>query len=493
MSRNNKKIFLLPLLAGIGILAGASGVGARKASLPQHPSKISYVPLDWDLPLGAPYRETLDNGLRLYIAEDPTVPMVQMTGFITCGSLDDPAGKEGMGDLAVRLLRTGGTGRFPADTLDQLIELYAIDINFSLHETQLEFKCSFLSEHTDTALTILEEILFNPAFEQEKVDKEKALFRQMIRHRFNNPEPVVAAAYDKLLYPGEENSRLATEESVVSVTRKDLVDFHKKYFRTQNFILATAGKFKKQQMKNRLNTLFPKAGESKPLSFEKDITPAPEQKTLIVNKKLNQSYVRIGIPLIKRPHPDYYPLSVLNLILGGGGFTSRLGKKIRSDEGLTYSIRSTVEANYAYPSTFYISFFTKTPSTARATALSLAEVEKIRKEGVTPEELENAKKVLIDGFPSMFRTPYDIVETYAWSEYYGREADHFKVYPDKIKSITLDDVTRVAQKYLDPAKFRYVFVADTADLFAVDTFKEFSTEELEPVKTTVPDSLPSLP
>ena len=181
------------------------------------------------------------------------------------------------------------------------------------------------------------------------------------------------------------------------------------------------------------------------------------------------------------------------MVLGGESFTSRLGTKIRSDEGLTYSIYSIAESNYFYPGTFFIEFFTKSETTSRAIALSLEEVRRIKTSGITAEELEHAKRILIDGFPSMFRSAEDIVENYADNEYLKRPLDHFTAYPDKISAITAGDIQAMAKKYLDPSAFSFVVVGDTSAIFKSDTVQGFSLRNLRPSKYVAPDSIPNLP
>jgi zinc protease len=246
-------------------------------------------------------------------------------------------------------------------------------------------------------------------------------------------------------------------------------------------------------MSLKLAALFPKAGKAPYDSLFPKVSVNTPDRVLFVNKKISQSYVRLGLPLFQRPNPDYYPVSALNMILGGESFTSRLGTKIRSDEGLTYSINSNAESNYFYPGTFYIEFFTKSETTSRAIALSLDEVRRIKTSGITEEEIDHAKRILIDGFPSMFRSPEDIVENYANNEYLKRPPDHYAVYPEKIKALTVGDIHAMAKKYLDPAAFTYVVVGDTAAIFRSDTVSGFSLRSLKPSKYLVPDSIPFLP
>jgi zinc protease len=201
----------------------------------------------------------------------------------------------------------------------------------------------------------------------------------------------------------------------------------------------------------------------------------------------------MSLPLFARPHPDYYAVSVLNHILGGGSFSSRLNVTVRSDAGLTYSIYSSAGSNYVYPATFFVQFFTKTESTLEAIRLVVKEIERIRTDPVRPEELESAKKVLIDGLPSMFRSKEDLIEHYTWNEYYGREPDHFRTYPDKVRAITAQDVLRVAGTYLQVDSLTYVVVADTAALARVDTSTAFSLRSLAPSRVVAPDSIAQLP
>ncbi len=458
--------------------ASADTQDNRSADIPKHPSQLDFPTLDWEIPMGAPYRQELSSGMVTYIAEDHELPYARIDGYIKTGSLLDPQGKEGLGDLYTRLLRTGGTQMFSPDSLDQLVERLAIGVGFSMKETNMQFEISYLSEYADTATLVLKQMLLHPRFDTQKLEKEKAIMIQQIRHRFDNPEPVLSAAYQKTFYPGQPNSRLATIESVSSITVEDLHEYHSRVIFPSNMIVAASGDFEK---KNIIEYLESYEIESKQVPEFPEITNTPAVKATFVNKNINQAYVRMGLPIFSRPHPDYYPVSVLNMILGGGGFSSRLATRIRSDEGLTYSIYSRAGSNYTYPDTWFINFFTKQQSTNKAIAYTLQEIRRLLKEGVTDKEIENAKKVLIDGLPSMFRSPADIVETYAFNEYYGREQNHFKVYPEKVYAIEREDLMRVAEKYLNPDNLTYTIVGDSAVLMNLEPVDGFSIGQLSPM------------
>jgi zinc protease len=435
----------------------------------------------------------LPNGLKAYIAEDHSLPYIEIEAYVRGGAIFDPPGKEGLGALAAQLLRTGGTERYSADSIDKLLDLYSIAVSFRLGETDLELKASFLSPYADTALALLEQMMHHPAFDNRRFADEKSIYLQRIRHRFDNPEPLLDAASDKAMYPSQINSRLATEKSVGSLTREDCIAWHKGFFAARNMVLSAAGDFVKDSMVARLRAMFEPCGRDDLPPLEADIRCAPEKRCLIVQRNTTQSYVFLGVPFVKRPDPDYYCASVLNMILGGGGFTSRLGSRIRSDEGLTYSIHSNAGSNYVFPATWHVSFHTKSATTARAIKLTLEEIDKVRTSGVSERELADAKSTLVDALPSMFRTPADIVQTYAWNEYYGRDPDHYVVYPGKIRAVTADDCRRIATKYLQADSLTFVVVGDTARILTPQQAEEFPLGKITPRLVTLPDSVAALP
>jgi zinc protease len=412
--------------------------------------------------LGDRFRTVLKgSGHVAYVAADSSLPLITIEAYIRSGSLNDPAGKEGLGSLAARLLRAGGTARYPADTLDALIDQLAMRFSFSQTESHIGFSASFLSDYADTALAIMREMFFSPVFEQKRFDRERSIMIENISHRFANPGPTLSIAYRKQQYPKTAAARLMTEASLKSIKRADVAALHKAAFERGGMIISAAGKFDRDGMIARLDSVFRKPSEGAAAPFP-EIAVAPETRALVVHKDITQAYVRMGLPLFRRPHPDYYPAAVLNFILGGSGFISRLGTRVRSDEGLTYSIYSTAESNYTYAGTLYIEFFTKTDLYPKAVSIVLDELANIVKNGVTEAELDNARSALISELPSSFRSPEDIVSTYAWNEFYGRAPDHYAKYPGELMKLTRDDIQNAAKKYIDVDKITYAIVGDTA-------------------------------
>ncbi|MBN1307584.1 MAG: insulinase family protein, partial [Chitinispirillaceae bacterium] len=248
-------IHCAPLLLALaaGALSGRSA--SKSAAIPVHPSKLVYDSLDWVVPLGDPYRSELKSGCVAYIAEDSLLPLVAITAYIRHGSLADPPGKEGLAALFSTMLRSGGTKKFPADTLDDLIDLLALRLRFSAGETQCTFSGSFLAEYVDNAFVILEELFFKPVFDEKKLEKERKIMLEAIRHRFDNPGPTLKTAFEKCTYPGQPSSRLSSESSIKKIARSDLVELHRRIFTPNNIIFCIAGKFNRDSMKTRLENL----------------------------------------------------------------------------------------------------------------------------------------------------------------------------------------------------------------------------------------------
>lgn len=459
--------------------------------IPSHPRFLKYDSLKWAVPTGEQYRTVLQNGLRAYIATDSSLPLVELSGIVRYGALFDPDDKVGIAGLMSTLIRSGGTDNLNSDSLDNILGQKAISISFTISDDMCNFKATFLSEYTDTSLALLKQMLFNPAYEQKKIDQHKAMYIESIRHRYDNPGPTLGLAYEKQMYQSTKNSRFSSEKTIGAITREDLLKTHKKYFKTGNMILAVAGSFDKNAFITKLESLFPKSDKVTDTTFPV-VQCIPSLKSLVVNKNISQAYVRMGIPLFKRPNDDYYPVLALNEIFGGGGFTSRLSSKIRSDEGLTYSIYSVAESNYTMQATWYITFFTTSETFSKATGLIFNELDTIVKYGVTEKEVSDVKSVFLSELPSMFRSPFDIVSNYAINEYNGRSPDHYRKYVDEIRKLSKTELDSVARRYLIKDNFSLTAVGDTSKFFKRnDTL--FDLTKKQPQKIINVNALNDLP
>jgi zinc protease len=179
---------------------------------------------------------------------------------------------------------------------------------------------------------------------------------------------------------------------------------------------------------------------------------------------VNQGRVSIGLPTVWRTSPDVYALEVMNEILGGGGFTSRITRTVRSNEGLAYSAGSGLSFGVFYPGRFRAAFQSKSRSVPRATSLVLEEIRKMREGLVTEEELDTIKSSLIQTFPSSFASKAQAMAVFASDEYTGRDPSWWTTYRDRIRSVTAADVQRVAREHLVPEKMMVLVVGRQAEI-----------------------------
>ena len=465
--------------------------------IPSHPRELKYPKLTYSPPKAATYRRVLANGVVAFLAEDHDFPLVNVSVLVRTGSYLDPKGKEGLGAMMGNQLRAGGTTSLPPDKFDEEVDFLAATINSGVGDTQGTANLNCLSKDIDKALDLFASMLKTPGFQQDRIDLYKNQALQGMERRNDKTEGIQAREWGRLMRGDQHFSTISTtKSSIESITRQDLIDFHKKYYHPGGFILAVSGDFKTSEMISRLEKMF----QGWPtLTTSVPTVPKPmhtlEPGVYMVNKSdVNQGRVSMGHLGTMRDNPDYYALNIMDDILGGGGFTSRIMSRVRSDEGLAYSAGSNYGFGVYYDGVFQASFQSKSPTVAQATAIVLEEIEKIRTQKVTQEELETSINSAVEVFPRYFATAGAIAGTFANDEYTKRKPDFWDTYRDRIRAVTADDVLRVAKKYLAPDKMVILAVGNVDDMLKGSPDKpEFSLKKFsksgEIHKIPLPDPL----
>ncbi|MBM3776520.1 MAG: insulinase family protein, partial [Acidobacteria bacterium] len=285
------------------------------------------------------------------------------------------------------------------------------------------------------------------------------------------------------------STRQITKATLESITRPDLADFHSRYYYPANFIFAVSGDFETARMLEKLEKAM--AGwenRTAPIPPVPKPAFAPKPGIYLVEKAdVNQGRVRMGHLGVMMTNPDHIAISIMNSILGGGGFTSRITSRVRSDEGLAYQAGSSFQHGNFYEGAFQVVFQSKSPTVAEAVAIIKEEIERIRRGGVTPEELEVEKNFAIESFPRRFATAAAKAMQFASDDYLKIPEDYWQTYRDRVRALTPADIQRVAQKYLQPDNLVILAVGNTEAILKGNPDRpQFALAKLAPTIHRIP-------
>jgi zinc protease len=456
--------------ARIAVLLLAAAPAGAAPQIPDHPDKLVFQPIAYTPPGARDHRVVLKNGMVVYIAEDPALPLVNISLLVRTGGYLEPAGKAGLASLTGSQIRRGGSASLTAEQLDERLDFLAANVSTGIGDTSGQASLNSLRDNLDESLRLLVELLKQPRFQEDrlKLAREQAL--QDLRKRTDDAADIEQVEWNVLLY-GERHftNRFVTPATLDVITRRDLVDFHRRYFHPANMIAAVSGAFSRAEMIRKLEAAFAGWPGEKPV-----VPPVPSEIATArpglyrIEKDIPQGRVTLGLPAVRRDSPDIYALEVMNEILGGSGFTSRITRTVRSNEGLAYQAGSGLRFGVYYAGAFRAVFQSKSRSVARATQLVLEEIVKIRDGAVTEEELDTVKRNLIETFPSNFESKAQAMAIFAADEYTGRDPSYWQAYRERIRAVTAADVQRVARAHLAPDKLVILVVGNQKEIDLAD-------------------------
>jgi predicted Zn-dependent peptidase len=320
---------------------------------------------------------------------------------------------------------------------------------------------SSLKKNLDRTLALFAQVMMAPTFREDRVIQGKNRAIEAIRRQNDDPKEVADRELNRAIYAGHPLGRIPTVESVSAITRDDLIAFHRRFFHPNNVILAVSGDFDKKEILEKLRTVF--GGWKKEAVALPDIPqPSPTGKpaVLLVRKNIDQSVIRMGHLGIDKNNPDLYAIYVMNSILGGNGFSSRLMAVVRTREGLAYNVDSSFQAGRRFTGTFEAETETKAGTTARAISLMRDIIDGMTRQPVSDAELTLAKESIINSFIFGFTNAASVANQRARLEYYGFPEGYLENFRDNIARVTKEDVLRVSRKYLRPEALTLVVAGD---------------------------------
>src|SRR5262245_19505014 len=390
-----------------------------------------------------------------------------MMGSVLAGARYDPESKAGLAIMASRLLDEGTENRTSLEIADAIESVGgAIDTDGSFE--RIAAAAGVLNKDVDLGLELLSDLLIRPIFPQEYVDKEKERTLAEIVSAQDRPQVVAGWAFNELVYQDHPLHRPSHgyPHTVERLTREDLLDFHRKCFVPNNVILSIVGDFRVAELLPRIEKAFG-GWKASPVIFPKYSEPVRQtsKRVKFITMPAQQVNIYLGHLGVARTNPDYYALQVLDTILGGGaGFTARIPQRLRDELGLAYTTFASITMTAGADVGRFVAFIGTSPENMKLAVDGLLnEIRRIIEEPVTEQELQDAKDYLTGSFVFAFESSPQIARFLVHAEVYGLGFDYIEKYPQYIRTVTVDDISRVARKYLDNENYTLVVVGPVAE------------------------------
>lgn len=431
---------------------------------PQPWTKVPIPPLHEFKPK-QPKRIELSNGLVIFLQEDHELPFIDGTILIRGGSRDVPAAKVGLVNMYGQCWRTSGSTTKPGDVLDAELAEKAASIETSGGSATTSLSWGSFKQDFDSVFSEAVDLLLHPEFKPDKLALAKRQVETAISRRNDNPDAIAIREATKIVYgPTNPYGRQTEYSTVEAVTLDDFKSWHEHTVAPNNMIVAVGGDFDSAEMEQKLRKVFEPMQRGAIIPELHVDFPGPKPGVYFADKPdVNQTTVEIVGLGTERNNPDYYALTVMNEIFSGG-FGSRLVQSVRTRLGLAYDVGGAFGAQYDHPGVFQSEAGTKSASTVDATKAVLDEIRKLKTDPPTPAEMAKAKDQVMNSFIFHYDTPVKILNEQVVLAFYGYPPDYLEKFRSGIERVTAADVTRVAQKYIDPAKLAIVVVGNKADI-----------------------------
>jgi zinc protease len=410
-------------------------------------------------------RVQLPNGMVLFLLEDHELPLIEASLMIRAGELHETA--DGVAAATLTVLRSGGSAQYPGDKLDQILERVAAEFGASTGLDYCSARLATLKEDFDKGLDVFVDVLRNPAFPQDKLELYQSQARTQVSKRNDTPGGIAFREFRKAVY-GEKSPYAKTLEyaHINRLDRAALQAFHQKHFQPGQFILGVAGDFKKEEMAAKLTKIFSAwPGQASRTPEPPSINTTHSQKNLYCERPgINQTSVVLGHVLdMRHDSRDYPAVRVLNEILSGG-MSARLFSEVRTRKGLAYSVGGHASVNYTRPGLAMYSVLTRNEQALEAAEAVRAELARMRDNGVTEQEVAEARESILNAFVFGFDTPAKILNRQMTYELFGYPMNFAETQMAAVKQVRAEDVNKAAKKYLDPEKCVLVAVGNFSGL-----------------------------
>jgi zinc protease len=426
-------------------------------------NKLTFPPLPAFQPQ-QPIRIQLANGMVIFLQPDHELPLISATARIRGGSISEPAGKVGLVSLYGDVWRTGGTKTKTGDAMDDFLEARAAKIETGDGPDSTSISLNCLKGDFDPVFDMYLDLLRNPEFRADKLELAKQQAYTGIARRNDDVSSIVSRESAMLAY-GKDNPYAREEEfaTVAAVKRDDLLNWHQQYVHPDNIIFGIGGDFDPKAMEAKLRQTFepwPKGTQAKDPEIK--FAGAKPGYYFVQKTDVNQSSISMVDLGIRRDNPDYFAVSVMNEILGGG-FSSRLFNNVRASKGLAYSVGGGVGTSFSHPGMTEIEMQTKSDTTVVGIQALYEEIDGMQQKAPDAAEMKRARDQILNSFIFRFDTPGKVLREKMNYEFYHYPLDFLERYRTEIDKVTADQVTSVARKYLQKDKLAVLVVGNDAE------------------------------
>lgn len=396
-------------------------------------------------------------GIEAWLDEDHSIPVLSVSIGFRGGSALDPAGKDGLATFVAGTMDEGA-GDLDSMTFRTILENKAISISFSASRDSYEGTLKTLTENREQAFDLLRQAMTAPRFDAEPVERVRSQLLASLASDSQDPQTIASQAWSRAVFPDHPYGRPAegTVETVKGLTVADLRTFVAGQLTRDRLKIGVSGDITAEQLKPLLDATFGTLPATSAFGTVADVAPLTGE-TIVIDKAIPQSVAVFGEAGLDRDDPDFYAAYVMNYILGGGGFSSRLMEEVREKRGLAYSVYS-----YLYPLDHAALLIGGVATSNARMGESLATIRgewaRMAKDGPTAEELTNARTYLTGAWPLRFTSTGSVAGILMSMQMDGYPMDHLQTRNDKVNAVTLDDARRAAARILDPARLTVVVV-----------------------------------
>lgn len=417
-----------------------------------------------DAQVGKIERLVTPAGIELWFVRDDTLPILSLNFAFDGGASQDPADRAGLAYMTAAMLDEG-TGELDARAFQERLERRAISLSFSADRDTFRGSVRVLSEHREEAFELLRLSMNAPRFDQEAIDRIRASILAAYKRSLTNPDETASRRWFASAFPNHPYGRpvRGDETSIAGIERAMLFTYVKKNLARSNLKIAAVGSIEPAELARLIDHAFARLPEKADLVPVPEVAPHSLGRRDVIELNIPQTTIMFGGMGLKRKDPDFIPAFVLNHILGGGTFSSRLYREVREKRGLAYSVYSYL-ATLDYAGLFMGGTSTRNDRATEALQIIEQEIARLAKDGPTDEELTQAKSYLTGSYLLHFDTSAKVASQLLEIQLEGLGIDYIERRNRMVNAVTAEDVRRVAKRFLADSKLLVIMVGRPAPL-----------------------------